>query len=39
MVGKMINSKTVLSVEVKAPLLDDYRQYDFEVEFRIGFFF
>jgi hypothetical protein len=38
-VGKMITPKTVISVEFKAPLLDDYRQYDFEVEFRVGFFF
>jgi|GEM_PF-506503 len=39
LIGKLISPKTVVSVELKAPLLDDYKQYDFEVEFRIGFFF
>jgi len=39
MVGKMITPKTVLSIEAKVPLVNDYQQYDFELEFRIGFFF
>jgi hypothetical protein len=38
-VGKMISPKSVMSLEFKAPLVDDYKQYDFEVEFRVGFFF
>jgi len=38
-VGGMINPKTVLSIEGKVPLVDDYKQYEAEIEVRIGFFF
>ncbi len=39
LVGKMINPRTVASVQFSVPIVDDYPQYDWQVEFRIGFFF
>jgi hypothetical protein len=39
MVGKMLNPRTVTSIEVGVPIIDDYQVYDFKVEARVGFFF
>lgn len=38
-VGKMLTPKIIASVEFKHELYDEYPQYDWAVEFRIGFFF
>lgn len=38
-VGKMIRPGVVGSVQFDVPIVDDYEQYDWQVEFRIGFFF
>ena len=38
-VGKMVNNSTVVSLEYKVPIVDDYKQYEHEIEARIGFFF
>lgn len=37
--GKMLNKSTVASVEFKQAVINDYDLYDWEIEFRIGFFF
>jgi hypothetical protein len=39
MVGKMLTQNLVGSVEIGFPLIDDYRVYDFKMEWRVGFFF
>lgn len=38
-VGKMITRDIIMSVEYKHELYNEYPQYDWTVEFRIGFFF
>jgi hypothetical protein len=38
-VGKKINPTTVLSVQADVALIDDYEQYDWQVELRLGVFF
>ncbi len=38
-VGKMINRTTVVSVEYKTPIHDEFSVYEHEIKFRIGFFF
>jgi hypothetical protein len=38
-IGKKINPGLVMSVEFKVPVIENYRQYDAEVEYRVGFFF
>jgi hypothetical protein len=37
--GKLINKSTVMSVEFNTPIVNDYDRYDWQIEFRIGFFF
>lgn len=37
--GKLLNKTTVASVEFNTPIVNDYDRYDWEIEFRIGFFF
>jgi hypothetical protein len=39
MLGKMLNKKTVVSVEFATPIINDYDLYDWITEFRLGFFF
>ena len=39
LVGKMLTSRIVTSVEVGIPLLNDHEVYDFKVELRVGFLF
>lgn len=39
LVGKMIVPGVVGSVQFDVPLVDDYKQYDWQVEFRLGLFF
>lgn len=39
LVGKMITTRCVASVQFDVPIVDDYDLYDWQVEFRIGFFF
>jgi hypothetical protein len=39
MVGKMLTRALVGSVEIGFPIIDDYRVYDFEMEWRLGYFF
>jgi hypothetical protein len=38
-VGKMITKNIVLSVEYKQAIVNDFDMFDWELEFRIGFFF
>ena len=38
-VGKMLGKKTVVSVEWNQTIVDDFDRYDWQLEFRIGFFF
>lgn len=38
-IGKKINPTTVISLQGDVGLIDDYRQYDWQLEFRVGFFF
>lgn len=38
-VGRKLGPRTVMSLQLDAPLIEDYRQYDWQVEFRVGFFF
>jgi hypothetical protein len=38
-IGKKINARTVMSLQADIALIDRYRQYDWQTEFRIGFFF
>jgi hypothetical protein len=38
-VGKMIAPGVVSSLQFDVPLVDDYQQYDWQLEFRVGFFF
>ena len=37
--GKMLNKSTVASLGFKQAMVNDYDLYDWEIEFRIGFFF
>jgi hypothetical protein len=37
--GKLLNPTTVVSLEMKVPLIDDLEQYNLEIEARLGFFF
>jgi len=37
--GKMLNKSTVASVGFKQAIVNDYDLYDWEIEFRVGFFF
>jgi len=37
--GKLVTPATVMSIEYKAGLIKDYPLYDYELEFRIGFFY
>ena len=39
MAGKMITKSIVGSLEIGVPIVNDYKQYDFKMEFRVGFFF
>ena len=39
LVGTMIRPGVVGSVQLDVPIVDDYEQYDWQIEFRIGFFF
>ena len=38
-IGKKINARTVMSLQTDIALIDRYQQYDWQTEFRIGFFF
>lgn len=38
-VGRKINARTVVSLQADVPLVDDYRQYDWQAELRVGVFF
>ena len=35
----MIDKSIVTSLEIGVPIVNDYKQYDFKMEFRVGFFF
>lgn len=37
--GKMLGKKTVVSIEWNQTIVDSYDKYDWQLEFRIGFFF
>ncbi len=37
--GKKINPTTVVSLQGDVALIDDYQQYDWQLEFRVGLFF
>lgn len=39
LVGKLVSPKTVVSIELKTAIVDDFAQYDTEVEVRVGFLF
>ncbi|WP_028856167.1 hypothetical protein [Psychrilyobacter atlanticus] len=39
LVGKMVTPKTVVSLEYKTPIYDKNKEYNNELEFRIGYFF
>jgi hypothetical protein len=39
MLGKLVTPTTVMSIEYKAGLIKDYPLYDYELEFRTGFFY
>jgi hypothetical protein len=39
MIGKMLGKHVVSSFEVGVPIVNDYRVYDFKMEFRLGFLF
>ena len=39
LVGKMISRSTILSLQYKTPLIEDYQMYEHEIELRAGFFF
>jgi hypothetical protein len=38
-IGKKLTPKSVASLQIDAPLVEKYRQYDWQVEARIGIFF
>ena len=38
-IGKKINARTVVSLQTDIALIDRYQQYNWQTEFRIGFFF
>ncbi len=38
-IGRKLGPRTVMSLQLDAPLIRDYPQYDWQAEFRIGFFF
>ena len=38
-VGRKINPTTVMSLQFDVGLVNDFRQYDWQAEFRVGFFF
>jgi hypothetical protein len=38
-VGKLVTPRTVISLEYKAGLIKNYPLYDYELEFRTGFFY
>lgn len=38
-IGKKINPTTVMSLQGDVALVNDYKQYDWQLEFRVGFFF
>ena len=37
--GKMLKKNVVGSIEFNAPIVNEYDRYDWEIEFRLGFFF
>jgi hypothetical protein len=39
LIGHVWPGKAVASLDLNAPIVDDYRQYDFKAELRLGFFF
>lgn len=38
-IGRKINSRTVISLQGDVALIDEFKQYDWQLEFRAGFFF
>ncbi|MGD0274486.1 MAG: hypothetical protein ABSB79_00295 [Syntrophales bacterium] len=39
MIGQMFSRNIIGSMEISVPLIQDYKQYDAKVEFRVGYFF
>jgi len=38
-IGKKVNARTVVSLQTDIALVDEFEQYDWQTEFRVGFFF